>query len=307
MISCLWNLQEFHFEVPRCWSPGAIRHFIEARARYCAPSTLSHPDPAPRVVRFMTAVQMVGSLWPIPVGIASVYSILPREFLSRGDVPNIAQRHHLRCSTRGVDASTLRMLVRRDVVTFEKTSAAPSIPRRPQPSRPCWRPRTPPIAAAPPKPGRAGTERSRAEEAGCTKAKPRPKGCACRKQQARRKPSLSRNPPPRGRRVGHAMARRRARGIVTHAAGRAACETAKASPEPPPSQRPAQREAEPPAPRAAPGQRSATAPPGRTPCQPAAPPALPPPVAHRCPYPSRARCGAGARPAAITRFHRIDP
>jgi hypothetical protein len=68
--------------------------------------------------RFMTAVQVIGTLVGIPVGLASVYSIYHSNFTVearcetlRGGIISMLDKR--------ADASTLRMLVRRDVVTFE--------------------------------------------------------------------------------------------------------------------------------------------------------------------------------------------
>lgn len=76
--------------------------------------------PAPKTARFVTALQLAGSLLAIPVGLASAYSIYRANFsvettcqTLRGNIISMIDKQ--------VDAGTKRMLVRRDVETFEKT------------------------------------------------------------------------------------------------------------------------------------------------------------------------------------------
>jgi hypothetical protein len=71
----------------------------------------------------MTALQMVGSLLAIPVGLASGYSIYHANFSAE------ARCQGLRASIismldKSADVSTLRMLVRRDVAAFEGSCGA---------------------------------------------------------------------------------------------------------------------------------------------------------------------------------------
>jgi hypothetical protein len=75
------------------------------------------------VARFMTVLQVVGSLLAIPVGLASGYSIYHANFSPE------AQCHSLRAGIismldKNADASTLRLLVRRDVAAFEGSCGA---------------------------------------------------------------------------------------------------------------------------------------------------------------------------------------
>jgi hypothetical protein len=79
--------------------------------------------PVRHTSRFMTAVQVIGTLVGIPVGLASVYSIYHSNFTVdarcetlRGNIVSMLDK--------SADASTLRMLVRRDVVTFETNCGA---------------------------------------------------------------------------------------------------------------------------------------------------------------------------------------
>jgi hypothetical protein len=129
--------------------------------------------PAPSHSRFMTALQMIGSVLAIPLGLASGYSIYHSNFSTE------AQCQSLRASIvsmldKSADASTLRMLVRRDVATFETTcgsvdpeavaafknllaSGTPAAPPRPvAPAKQVTRePVRPPQEAAKPAPAKA--------------------------------------------------------------------------------------------------------------------------------------------------------
>jgi hypothetical protein len=83
------------------------------------------PGPYPRakasgLTRFVTVTQMVGSLLAVPIGIASAYTFYRANFSPeitcqglRGSIVAMLDR--------SVDATTRRILVRRDVETFEKT------------------------------------------------------------------------------------------------------------------------------------------------------------------------------------------
>ena len=68
--------------------------------------------------RFMTAVQVIGTLVGIPVGLASVYSIYHSNFTVEARCETL-RGGIISMLDKSADASTLRMLVRRDVVTFE--------------------------------------------------------------------------------------------------------------------------------------------------------------------------------------------
>jgi len=83
-------------------------------------------DPAagsPRLARTVSMLQVVGSLLAIPVGLASAYSIYRANFsvettcqALRGNIISMIDER--------VDASTRRMLARRDVEKFERTCGA---------------------------------------------------------------------------------------------------------------------------------------------------------------------------------------
>ena len=73
--------------------------------------------------RFMTAVQVIGTLVGIPVGLASAYSIYQSNFAVEARCETL-RGSIISMLDKSADASTLRMLVRRDVVTFETNCGA---------------------------------------------------------------------------------------------------------------------------------------------------------------------------------------
>jgi hypothetical protein len=80
-----------------------------------------HPGPGvPRSARFVTGLQLAGSLLAIPVGLASAYSIYRTNFSVETTCQTL-RANIVSMIDKQVDASTKRMLVRRDVETFEKT------------------------------------------------------------------------------------------------------------------------------------------------------------------------------------------
>jgi hypothetical protein len=81
------------------------------------------PPRASRVARLVTAMQMIGSLLAVPVGIASAYSFYRANFAPETTCQNL-RSGIIALLDKSVDASTRRMLVRRDVEEFEKTCAA---------------------------------------------------------------------------------------------------------------------------------------------------------------------------------------
>ena len=76
-----------------------------------------------RAARFMTVLQMAGSLLAIPVGLASAYSIYRANFSPETACQNL-RANIVGMIDKKIDAGTRRMLVGRDVETFEKTCAA---------------------------------------------------------------------------------------------------------------------------------------------------------------------------------------
>lgn len=77
----------------------------------------------PRLARTVSMLQVVGSLLAIPVGLASAYSIYRVNF-SPDTACQTLRAGIVSMLDRNVDAATRRILVRRDVETFEKTCGA---------------------------------------------------------------------------------------------------------------------------------------------------------------------------------------
>ena len=75
---------------------------------------------APPQSRFMTALQVIGSVLAIPVGLASGYSIYHANFSTEARCQGL-RANIVSMLDKSADASTLRMLVRRDVSTFERS------------------------------------------------------------------------------------------------------------------------------------------------------------------------------------------
>jgi hypothetical protein len=78
---------------------------------------------APVHSRFMTALQIIGSVLAIPVGLASGYSIYHANFSTEAHCQGL-RANIVSMLDKSADASTLRMLVRRDVAAFEQTCGA---------------------------------------------------------------------------------------------------------------------------------------------------------------------------------------
>jgi hypothetical protein len=81
------------------------------------------PPRASRMARTVTAMQLIGSLLAVPVGIASAYSFYRANFAPETTCQNL-RSGIIALLDKSVDASTQRMLVRRDVQEFEKSCAA---------------------------------------------------------------------------------------------------------------------------------------------------------------------------------------
>ena len=77
-------------------------------------------DPAatPRFTSLLTALQIAGSLLAIPVGLASGYSIYHANFSAAARCQSL-RANIISMLDKNADASTLRILVRRDVADFE--------------------------------------------------------------------------------------------------------------------------------------------------------------------------------------------
>lgn len=78
---------------------------------------------ASRLARIVTAIQMVGSLLAVPVGIASAYSFYRANFSPETTCQTL-RSGIVALLDKSVDAATRRILVRRDVEEFEKTCGA---------------------------------------------------------------------------------------------------------------------------------------------------------------------------------------
>jgi hypothetical protein len=74
------------------------------------------------ITRFVTAIQMVGSLLAVPVGIASAYSFYRANFSPEITCQSL-RSGIVAMLDKSVDAATRRILVRRDVEAFEKACA----------------------------------------------------------------------------------------------------------------------------------------------------------------------------------------
>jgi hypothetical protein len=79
--------------------------------------------PVRHTSRLMSAVQVISTLVAIPVGLASVYSIYHSNFTVEARCETL-RGSIISMLDKSTDASTLRMLVRRDVVTFETSCGA---------------------------------------------------------------------------------------------------------------------------------------------------------------------------------------
>jgi hypothetical protein len=80
------------------------------------------PPPVHRLSRFTTAMQLLGSLVAVPVGLASAYSLYHATFSVEASCQSL-RAGIVAMLDKSVDATTRRMLVRRDVVTFEQNCA----------------------------------------------------------------------------------------------------------------------------------------------------------------------------------------
>jgi hypothetical protein len=78
---------------------------------------------APRLARTVSMLQVVGSLLAIPVGLASGYSIYRANFSVETTCQGL-RANIVSMIDKSVDAGTRRMLVRRDIETFEQSCGA---------------------------------------------------------------------------------------------------------------------------------------------------------------------------------------
>jgi hypothetical protein len=80
------------------------------------------PEVTPRFSGLLTALQIAGSLLAIPVGLASGYSIYHANFSAEARCQSL-RGNIISMIDKNADASTLRILARRDVTAFEATCA----------------------------------------------------------------------------------------------------------------------------------------------------------------------------------------
>jgi hypothetical protein len=78
---------------------------------------------ASRLARTMSALQVVGTLLAIPVGVASGYSIYRTNFSVEATCRSL-RANIVAMLDKNVDAATRRMLVRRDIEAFDQSCAA---------------------------------------------------------------------------------------------------------------------------------------------------------------------------------------
>src|SRR5215475_655969 len=89
-----------------------------------SPNFSAYPAPkASKLARFVTVIQMTGSLLAVPVGIASAYSFYRANFSPETTCQSL-RSNIVAMLDKSVDAATRRVLVRRDVEAFEKTCGA---------------------------------------------------------------------------------------------------------------------------------------------------------------------------------------
>src|SRR5262249_32166210 len=123
IVACLWNPGDFSW--------GSIM-LVARRDPPFHMDADNAPPPhesghtaakASGLTRFVTAVQMIGSLLAVPIGIASGYSFYRANFSPETTCQNL-RSSIVAMLDKGVDATTRRILVRRDVEDFEKACGA---------------------------------------------------------------------------------------------------------------------------------------------------------------------------------------
>ena len=83
------------------------------------------PSPAPsssRLSRLVSVAQLLGALVAVPAGIGSAYTMYKANFSQEATCQTL-RYGIIKMLDRGVDASTRRVLVRRDIEAFERTCA----------------------------------------------------------------------------------------------------------------------------------------------------------------------------------------
>jgi hypothetical protein len=97
----------------------ATRDPMPAPGAHDGSSRPPHHPPGSRSSRFMTAMQIAGSVLAIPVGLASAYSVYRANF-SVDTTCQSLRANIISMLDKKLDPTTQRMLVRHDVETFEK-------------------------------------------------------------------------------------------------------------------------------------------------------------------------------------------
>jgi hypothetical protein len=123
MIACLWNREVLFWGFSMLVARRDPPFHVDAHdAVHVDPE--AHPTAkASRLARFVTVIQMVGSLLAVPIGIASAYSFYRANFSPETTCQGL-RTGIVAMLDKSVDAATRRILVRRDVEAFEKTCGA---------------------------------------------------------------------------------------------------------------------------------------------------------------------------------------
>ena len=228
-------------------------------------------DKAPKVLRFVTVIQMTASLLAVPVGIGSAYTFYRANFAPETTCQTL-RSGIIAMLDKSVDASTRRILVRRDVEAFEKTCAAvdPDATAAFK-SLLAVEKSSAPLAATTPAEKLQSNDAAPKEPV--RKAEPRPQTApkqAVTNTQSPPAQSIHKDPVSDTQWLDAVR-----QALTAHQDGSRPAEATKPRTVSAPAARPAQREAEPPAAASAPTPATAAS----TPLPPAAAPALPPPVA----------------------------
>ena len=212
------------------------------------------------MVRFLTVIQMIASLLAVPVGIGSAYTFYRANFSPETTCQSL-RNGIIAMLDKGVDASTRRILVRRDVESFEKTCAAVDPEATAAFKALLAVEKSPSVAAAP---ATKAQPNDAAPKEQVHKAEPRPQATpkqAATNAQAPVAQNVRREPAVSDTQWLDAVRQ----ALVTHQPDARPVESSKSRPMPPPT--------------APPAAAAASAPPATATPAPAVAPTLPPPVA----------------------------
>ena len=212
------------------------------------------------MVRFVTVIQMIASLLAVPVGIGSAYTFYRANFSPETTCQSL-RNGIIAMLDKGVDASTRRILVRRDVESFEKTCAAVDPEATAAFKALLAVEKSPSVAAAP---ATKAQPNDAAPKEQVHKAEPRPQATpkqAATNAQAPVAQNVRREPAVSDTQWLDAVRQ----ALVTHQPDARPVESSKSRPMPPPT--------------APPAAAAASAPPATATPAPAVAPTLPPPVA----------------------------